>query len=322
MSKQYNRELQERVEKYLKDNHLSQAKAAPIFGLSQAVLSGYRNSNYNRGDIQAVEKKLEEFFRIQDERQENDRKAEVFQSKANDDYIQTSISEGAYKSIRYCQLEKGIVVIDGDAGIGKTKAAAKFYKDNPNTTVYVKASPSTSSTRSLLKMIAKALSLPDNQRTEDLSASIQEKLRQTDKVIIIDEAQNLKFLALEEIRGWVDEDIITGRPGIGIVLIGNVEVYNKMLGKQEAIFAQQFNRTRLHSRYRTQDVTREDVEKFFPVMKEKGMQKEIDYLASISHSKWGIRGMVNVFNNAVNNEDISFEGLEKMANTMGIRFLM
>ena len=56
------------------------------------------------------------------------------------------------------------------------------------------------------------------------------------KVIIIDEAQNLKFLTLEEIRGWVDEDIFTGKPGIGIVLIGNVEVYNKMLGKQEAIY--------------------------------------------------------------------------------------
>lgn len=321
MNKQYNTELQARVEKFLKDNRLSQAKAAPIMGLSQAVLSAYRNSKYEKGDIRAVEKKLEEFFQIQDEKRENDRKAEVFQGKANDGYVRTSISEAAYKSIRYCQLEKGIVVIDGDAGIGKTKAAAKFYKDNPNTTVYVKASPSTSSTRSLLKMIAKTLSLPDNLRTEDLSAAIQEKLRQTDKVIIIDEAQNLKFLALEEIRGWVDEDIMTGKPGIGIVLIGNVEVYNKMLGKQEAIFAQQFNRTRLHSRYRTQDITKEDVELFFPALKEKGMQREIDYLYSISHSKWGIRGMVNVFNNAANNEDVSMGGLEKMAATMGILFV-
>lgn len=321
MSQQYNAALQERVEQYLKENNLSQAKAAPAMGLSQAVLSAYRNSKYDKGDIAAVEKKLEEFFRIQDEKKENGRRAEFFQSKAGDDYVRTSISEAAYKSIRYCQLEKGIVVIDGDAGIGKTKAAARFLKDNPNTTVYVKASPSTSSTRSLLKAIARALSIPDNLRTEDLSASIQEKLRRTDKVIIIDEAQNLKFLALEEIRGWVDEDVMTGRPGIGIVLIGNVEVYNKMLGRQEAIFAQQFNRTRLHSRYRTQDIRKEDVELFFPALKEKQMQKEIDFLYRISHSKWGIRGMVNVFNNAVNNEDVSLDGLEKMANTMGILFI-
>lgn len=321
MSKEYSVELQDRVERFLKEESLSQAKAAPIMGVSQAALSQYRNSKYDKGDIEGLEKKLEEFFRIKDEKKANDRKAENFNSKPSQDYIPTSISDGAYKSIRYCQLEKGIVVIDGDAGIGKTKAAAKFYKDNPNTTVYVKASPSTSSTRSLLKMIAKALSMPDNLRTEDLSSAIQEKLRQTDKVIIIDEAQNLKFLALEEIRGWVDEDIMTGKPGIGIVLIGNVEVYNKMLGKQEAIFAQQFNRTRLHSRYRTQDIRKEDVEMFFPALKEKGQQREIDFLCSISHSKWGIRGMVNVFNNAVNNEDISFDGLEKMANTMGILFI-
>ena len=300
MSKQYNTKLQERLEKFLKDENLSQAKAAPILGISQAALSQYRRSMYDKGDIEAVENKLKEFFQIQEEK---------------------TISEEAYKLIRYCQLEKGIVVIDGDAGIGKTKAAAKFLQDNPSTTVYVKATPSTGSTRSLLKMIAKTLKLPENQRTEDLSVSIQEKLRETDKVIIIDEAQNLKFLTLEEIRGWVDEDIFTGKPGIGIVLIGNVEVYNKMLGKQEAIFAQQFNRTKLHGRYRTSDIQREDVVKFFPVLEEKGMQKEIDYLLSISHSKWGIRGMVSVFNNAVNNEDISFEGLEKMANTMGIRFI-
>ena len=285
------------------------------------MLSAYRNSKYDKGDIGAVEKKLEEFLQLKDEKQENEQKTEAFLGRASDSYIRTSISEGAYKAIRYCQLEKGIVVIDGDAGIGKTRAAAKFYRDNPNTTVYVKASPSTSSTRSLLKMVAKTLSLPDNLRTEDLSAGIQEKLRQTDKVLIIDEAQNLKFLALEEIRGWVDEDIMTGKPGIGIVLIGNVEVYNKMLGRQEAIFAQQFNRTRLHSRYRTKDITREDVELFFPALKEKGMQQELDYLYRISHSKWGIRGMVNVFNNAANNEDISSSGLERMANTMGILFI-
>lgn len=321
MSKEYKVEIQEKLEKYLEDENLSQAKASQIIGISQAVLSQYRRSIYDKGDILAVEKQLEEFFRINDEKAVNSRKAEPFKSKASAGYVPTSISEGAYKSIRYCQLEKGIVVIDGDAGIGKTKAAAKFLQDNPSTTVYVKASPSTGSTRSLLKVIAKTLSMPDNMRTEDLSAAIQDKLRQTDKVIIIDEAQNLKFLALEEIRGWVDEDILTGKPGIGIVLIGNVEVYNKMLGKQEAIFAQQFNRMRLHCRYRTLDIIKEDVVKLFPVLLEKGMRKEIDYLYSISHSKWGIRGMVNVFNNAVNNEDITFEGLEKMANTMGIRFI-
>lgn len=319
MSKCYNKELQVTLERYLEKESLSQAKAAPIIGLSASTLSQYRRSIYDKGDISEIEKKLEEFFRIKKEQEANIRKAEPYRTMQS--YIPTSISEGAYKLIRYCQLEKGIVVIDGDAGIGKTKAAAKFLQDNPSTTVYLKASPSTGTLRSLLKVIARALKLAENQRTDDLSINIQEKLVQTDKIIIIDEAQNLKFAALEEISRWTDEDMMTGKSGIGIVLIGNVEVYNRMLGKQEAMFAQQFNRSRLHGRYRTTDILKTDVSKLFPVLEEKGMSDEMNYLYRISHSKWGIRGMVNVFNNAVNNEDISIVGLEKMANTMGIRFL-
>ncbi|MEY8355231.1 AAA family ATPase [Lachnospiraceae bacterium 54-53] len=319
MNKKYNEALQEKLEQYLKREEISQAKAAPMIGISSSALSQYRRSSYEKGNIEELEKKLEEFFKIKDEQEENSKKAEPYRTTQT--YIPTSISEGAYKLIRYCQLEKGIVVIDGDAGIGKTKAAAKFLQDNPSTTVYLKASPSTGTLRSLLKNIARALKLSDSQRTDDLSFSIQDTLRNTDKIIIIDEAQNLKFAALEEISRWTDEDLMTGKPGVGIVLIGNVEVYNRMLGKQEAMFAQQFNRSRLHGRYRTTDVRREDVTRLFPALKERDMADEISYLYRISHSKWGIRGAVNVFNNAVNNEDISLEGLEKMANTMGIRFI-
>lgn len=62
MSKQYNTKLQERLEKFLKDENLSQAKAAPILGISQAALSQYRRSMYDKGDIEAVENKLKHRF--------------------------------------------------------------------------------------------------------------------------------------------------------------------------------------------------------------------------------------------------------------------
>ena len=78
MSKQYNTKLQERLEKFLKDENLSQAKAAPILGISQAALSQYRRSMYDKGDIEAVENKLKEFFQIQEEKTQNAQKAEPF----------------------------------------------------------------------------------------------------------------------------------------------------------------------------------------------------------------------------------------------------
>lgn len=83
MSKQYNTKLQERLEKFLKDENLSQAKAAPILGISQAALSQYRRSMYDKGDIEAVENKLKEFFQIQEEKTQNAQKAEPFRTKTS-----------------------------------------------------------------------------------------------------------------------------------------------------------------------------------------------------------------------------------------------
>lgn len=316
MGKQYNAELQAKVEAYMKETGVSQAKLAPMMNLSGAVLSQYRRSVYDKGDVEDVERKIHEFFQIKEEQAENAKKTESFNAVRG--YVETSISESIYKMIRYCQLEKGIVVIDGDAGIGKTKAATKFLRDNPTTTVYVSTTPSTSSVRSLLRMIAGKLRISENQRTEDLSRAISEKMRSSDYVLVIDEAQNLKFLALEEIRGWTEEDPETGKPGIGIVLIGNDEVYNRMLGKQEALFSRQFNRTRLHGRYRAMNVTKEDAEKLFPSLVEKGMTPELTYLYNVGRSRWGVRGMVNVFTAAANNQDVSLEGLQKVAGPLRI----
>ena len=51
MSKEYNVKLQKKLEDYLEAEGLSQAKAAPILGISAAVLSQYRRSVYDKGDI-------------------------------------------------------------------------------------------------------------------------------------------------------------------------------------------------------------------------------------------------------------------------------
>ena len=269
MSKEYNSALQARVEQFLKEKNISQAKAAPLMGISQTALSQYRRS---------TEKALP--------------------YRPTQDYIPTSISEDVYKLIRYCQLEKGMVIIHGDAGIGKTKGAERFVRENPTASVYIQATPSTGTLANLLKVLARALKVPETRNKLDLTLAIREKLEGTNKVIIIDEAQHLQLRSLEEIRTWADANPITGQQGVGIALIGNTEVYTRMVGKQEARFAQLFSRIRMNRYYSTRKVTEQDVAKLFP--------------------KLAIRGAVNVYNNAVNNEDISYDGLYAMARTMGI----
>ncbi|MDR1629878.1 MAG: AAA family ATPase [Oscillospiraceae bacterium] len=319
MSKIYNTNLQQRFESFLAEKSLSQAKAAPMIGVSQTALSQWRKNNYDNGDIDKLESKIAEFFRTVDEQEEAAAKAMPYRPTI--DYIPTSVSEDVHKLIRYCQLEKGMVVIHGDAGIGKTKGAEKFTRENPASTIYIQATPSSGSLKGILRMLARSLRIPESYGSYQLMLDIRAKLDGTNKIIIIDEAQHLKLSALEEIRTLSDPNSITGQSGIGIVLIGNTEVYSRMIGRQEAQFAQLFSRIKMNRYYSTRKITLEDVQLLFPLLAERGSAGELKFLHGICQSKWGVRGAVNVYNNAVNNENITRDGLYDMARHMGIGVL-
>lgn len=316
MSKIYNKALQAKLEQYIQNSGISQAKLAPQVGVSQTALSQYRNSKYDKGDITELERKLEEFFRAQETAQAMEEKAAPYRPTV--DYIPTSISEDVYQAIKYCQVQRGMTILHGDAGLGKTRGAERFIRENPNSAIYITVTPTCGTLGNMMKLLARALHIQETRNKLELMLNIREKLEGTNKVIIIDEAQHLKLSALEEIRSLSDPNSITGEKGTGICLIGNTEVYTRMMGKQQAQFAQLFSRIRMNRYYSTRQVTPEDIQALFPKLAEEGDKKELDFLLGISQSKWGIRGAVNVYNNAVNNEDISYEGLYNMARNMGI----
>jgi DNA transposition AAA+ family ATPase len=314
MGQNYNPDIQSRLEAYILTVG-SQAKAARAIGLSDSVISQYRRSSYAKGNVVDVEGKLEEYFELLDEKQAAAEKAEPYQP-VQDVYIPTSISEDVYKAIRYCQLSKGIAVLHGDAGIGKTKAAEQYAIDNPSTAIYLQVSPVTGSLGSFLKLLTRALRISEGRSKLDMILNIRDRLDGTDKVLIIDEAQHLRLSALEEIRTLSDMNIMSSRQGIGIVLIGNTEVYERMRGRQQANFAQLFSRIKMNREYSTRQVKKDDVVKLFPGLSDK--DKELNYIYGICQSRWGIRGGVNVYNNAVASENVTYDALYQMARNMGI----
>ena len=83
MSKEYNSALQARVEQFLKEKNISQAKAAPLMGISQTALSQYRRSMYDNGNIGELENKLMEFFRTQEEQEASTEKAILNSSRSS-----------------------------------------------------------------------------------------------------------------------------------------------------------------------------------------------------------------------------------------------
>lgn len=318
MSKTYNTELQQRVREYLLATGMSQAQLSKRVGISSAILSTWLSSTYG-GDVAGNERKLEEYLKLQAAEQAATQQSAPYLPET--DYIPTSISEDVCKCIRFAQLERGMVVLHGDAGIGKTKGAQKFLRENPHNAVYVSISPSTGTLSSVIKLLARALHIPETRSKMDLMMAIREKLEGTGKVVIIDEAQHLKLAALEELRTLSDANPATGTPGNGVCLIGNTEIYNRMMGKQQAQFAQLFSRIKMNRSYTTGKVKKEDVAALFPRLAQEGARKELEFLLSIAQGRWGIRGAVNVYRNSVKNEDITYDGLYRMAVNMGVGLL-
>ena len=299
------------------DTH-SQNQFAAKVNLSSAALSSYLNQKY-KGSVEAVERQLSEFFKLDEEAEAAAEKTASLLPRAA--YVPTSISEDVCQSIRFAQLEHCMVVLHGDAGVGKSKGAQKFLRDHPTNAVGISITPSTGTLNGSIKLLARALRVPECRNKMDQMMALRSRLDGTNWVIVIDEAQHLKYAALEEIRSLTDDNPMTGEHGVGVVLIGNSEVYSRLQGRQQAQFAQLFSRIRMQREYTTRKVKEDDVRKLFPVLAEQDARKEMDFLLSVCRSPWGIRGAMNLYTNAASANDVSYENLCRMAAHMGIGML-
>jgi DNA transposition AAA+ family ATPase len=301
-----NTSTRDRILQHIKESGKSQTKIAQEFGVSTPMLNQYLSGKYPNPE--SVEAKAEEFFRLRDK--------SVGFVKAPD-YVETSISTEVYLTIQYCHVSRGIGVISGDAGIGKSKAALKYAQDYSEA-IYITASKACKSLKDLYRMIARRLRINENRNLFDMQIDIRSRLDGSNKVIIIDEAQHLSITAIDGIRYFNDEDNENGLQPVGIVFIGNHELRNKMMGKFEQSLAQLYNRIQIQRVIFTGNVAEEDIKKLFPVYEEKSFDEEVKFLLGISQSKWGIRGAMKLFINASNNENITIKGLRAMAKYMGI----
>ena len=286
MEKTYNPALIQRTQRYMETHSISQNQFAAKVNLSSAALSSYLNQKY-KGSVEAVERQLSEFFKLDEEAEAAAEKTASLLPRAA--YVPTSISEDVCQSIRFSQLEHCMVVLHGDAGVGKSKGAQKFLRDHPTNAVGISITPSTGTLNGSIKLLARALRVPECRNKMDQMMAMRSRFDGTNWVIVIDEAQHLKYAALEEIRSLTDDNPMTGEHGVGVVLIGNSEVYSRLQGRQQAQFAQLFSRIRMQREYTTRKVKEDDVRKLFPVLAEQNARKELDFLLSVCRSPWGMR---------------------------------
>lgn len=290
MEREFDKHLQLKLEAYL-DSGISQNKAAAAIGVSAAMLSQYRSGKYS-GDIAVLESRLREFF-------DNLEAAKTVNRATS--YAETSVSKGVYQTIRLCHLRGGLAVEAGDAGIGKTMAAKKYVSDYPNSAVYIAVNPCRSSVTSFLKAFSKELHIDYSGRKDDMWDRISNTLLGSKRVLIIDESQHLPIKTIETIRSFSDQN-----KDFGIVMIGNL---NSLCNNGKPGYAQIRNRTKLTNTRHTSNITKDDVRLLFP----DADSKAIDFLHKVTQTEQGVRGACNLYNNAADNGNVSYEGLAAMA---------
>lgn len=99
MEKTYNPALIQRTQRYMETHSISQNQFAAKVNLSSAALSSYLNQKY-KGSVEAVERQLSEFFKLDEEAEAAAEKTASLLPRAA--YVPTSISEGCLPEHPLC----------------------------------------------------------------------------------------------------------------------------------------------------------------------------------------------------------------------------
>ena len=202
-------ELRDLMEK----NSYSTAYISTATGLAKSTISMWLNGTYN-GKNDKVTDAINNFIQREHERAvENDLP-----------FVNISIVKYISEIARLCHTQGKIGVCVGRAGLGKTVAVKKYTQEFLDSILIESDSGYTA--KSLLKEIHRRLGLSGKGSVYDLMGEVVRKLNQSGRLLIIDEAENLPYRALEITRRIHD------KTGVGVLLIGrgilleNLKGYN------------------------------------------------------------------------------------------------
>lgn len=290
--------IQEQAKQYMKQNGVTQVHFGRLVGIGESTMSRWIKGTYPSPET--INTKVQEFL-------EKEAVRETITETKDIQFVMTAISKQIWGALEYGRIQRTISVIYGDAGIGKTRTMREWATDKTDVFI-VTANPAVKSPKSFCKMLARQLKTTAQGSLDDILLDIMDKLMLADRTLVIDEAQHLTRDSLELVRS------INDATGTAIVLMGNEIIYSKMLGKQQAEFAQLFTRIGMRKHLLTDYFVESDVRAIFGVED----STVAEFLLGMCRSKFSLRGAIHVYVNAQNNEDTSEKGLKAMSKAMGI----
>ncbi|SIO94824.1 AAA family ATPase [Vibrio spartinae] len=224
----YQTDILMQVNAVLESKSLSAAQLAKEIGVSPATLSQVLKSKYP-ADPTAVVDRLDKWLRLRQEK--------TATPIINPGFVMTETAKLITSDLTYAQVTESIVVIFGSSGVGKSETLREYKRNNNNVWI-VTASPSRSGLTECLYELAMELGLDDAPRRKGpLSRVVRNRLRNSEGLVIIDEADHLDYPTLEELR------ILQEETNIGMVFTGNNKVYTQLTGgRRNEDFARLFSR--------------------------------------------------------------------------------
>jgi DNA transposition AAA+ family ATPase len=210
--------IREALSKFIEQNGYSINRISRQIGskgYSSAVISQYLSGKYP-GDVRKLEAEVRNFL----EREEEKKK----RGKREIPFVETTAARRIFSALRMAHIEGEIILIYGPAGLGKT-TALRNYSELHGDAIFIEADLSYT-TKSLLGQIAKRLGGEEYGSVNYLFNNCVAKLKESGRIIIIDEAEHLPVRALDLLRR------INDLAGVGIALAGLPRLLYNLKGRR------------------------------------------------------------------------------------------
>lgn len=221
--------IQNRLFEYLERTGRTQVAVARSIGVSKSVISQWLNDVYP-GDNAKLEKSVVSFLEKEAERE----KSPTTKLK----FVHTTASRRLFEVANICLWDGEIGVCTANAGYGKTWAVRQFAERVPST-ILIEVDPGVT-VRVLISELHRSLGIGGGGVFSAMLADVIGRLKETGRLLIVDEAECLPHRALESLRRIHD------KAGVGILLVGLPRLIANLRGSRGE-FAQLFSRVGVHA---------------------------------------------------------------------------
>ncbi len=192
----------------------SQTAVARAIGISPTALSHYLRGVYHEkgGSVDNINQKISAFIAQRRERADNWREKT----------LDLQVTKEIMQIIRVAHNARENGIIWGPAGIGKTEAC-RLYESREHNAILITARNSSKSVKGIIALLYKHLKRGDLKHSAAYGFDyVVERLKGTNKIIIIDQAHRLSNDAIQELQAVHDET------GVPFIFVGTPLIFDRL----------------------------------------------------------------------------------------------